>query len=390
MPRAQAQARARAFLPRPTHFNQRQRQRPLSTSAAGAGAGAGATAVRAPEAPVPAGLAPLPSRRLLSVAGPDAPKFLQRMVTNDLTTPGTVHYAGLLNAHGRVLHDLFIYNDLLNIGGRDQPDPAENYLLEVDADEAKRLEKLIKFYKLKAKLDVRVLDPEQARVWQVWGGGGDESVPNGMVVRDGRAPAMGFRVLTAGQKPQVEVDEVGEEMYTLRRYLHGVAEGQREILNGSLPLESNLDLCGGVGFRKGCYIGQELTIRTKHRGVVRKRILPCVLYGEGEERPTELAYKPTFGKGLDAGLVGAETSIQRVAKKGRSPGKWLKGIGNVGLALCRLEIMTDVTLPGEEPGESFQPDAEFSLVAGGDEGTPMRIKAFVPEWVRKGVSEDTH
>src|SRR5690606_34871018 len=70
-----------------------------------------------------------------------------------------------------------------------------------------------------------------------------------------------------------------ESTYHLCRYVLGLAEGQSEILRDSaLPHESNLDLLGGVDFRKGCYVGQELTIRTEHRGVVRKRILPAVLY----------------------------------------------------------------------------------------------------------------
>lgn len=312
------------------------------------------------------------------------------MVTQDLFTPGTVHYAGLLNAHGRVLHDLFVYKDILNLAGRPQSNPEEDFLVEVDAEEAGGLVKLIRFYKLKAKVDVRVL--EEVKVWQVWDDArGQVEVKGGMGVRDGRVEGLGWRVLMRGdERPEVEVEEVGEEVYRLRRYLNGVAEGQSEILKGALPLESNLDLCGGVGFRKGCYIGQELTIRTKHRGVVRKRILPCVLYEEGEEVPQQLVYRPGFGEGLDAGMVGAETTISRLGKKGRSPGKWLRGIGNVGLALCRLDIMTDVTLPGEEPGESFQPDAEFSVMAGGEEWTLVRIKPFVPGWLRKGVSEDTH
>src|SRR5690606_34793175 len=156
-----------------------------------------------------------------------------------------------------------------------------------------------------------------------------------------------------------------ENAYTLRRYLHGVAEGQSELLHGqALPHESNLDLTGAVDFRKGCYVGQELTIRTEHRGVVRKRVLPCLLYpdhNEGDSTSSTSSnlpdtgvsssssssssdnfyslYRPEIAPGLTAATVPVEASIGRVGRKGRSAGKWLRGIGNVGLALCRLETM---------------------------------------------------
>ncbi|KAL2259173.1 hypothetical protein VTK26DRAFT_7238 [Humicola hyalothermophila] len=169
---------------------------------------------------------------------------------------------------------------------------------------------------------------------------------------------------------------------------------------------------GGVDFRKGCYVGQELTIRTEHRGVVRKRVLPCLLYpfdaaeavaeavGRGEAG-LEGLYRPAVvggkakgggGGGVTAEMVPCEASIGRVGKKGRSAGKWLGGVGNVGLALCRLEIMTDVVLPGETGGAAFDPADEFVVALGGEgaeggegegEGRKVKIKAFVPDWLRE-------
>ena len=69
------------------------------------------------------------------------------------------------------------------------------------------------------------------------------------------------------------------EAYTLRRSLLGVAETPEELVPGqALPLEASLELQYGVDFRKGCYVGQELTARTHHTGVVRKRVVPVLLY----------------------------------------------------------------------------------------------------------------
>ncbi|KAK4143975.1 uncharacterized protein C8A04DRAFT_28319 [Dichotomopilus funicola] len=159
---------------------------------------------------------------------------------------------------------------------------------------------------------------------------------------------------------------------------------------------SSLSVAGkcfvAIDFRKGCYMGQELTIHTEHRGVVRKRILPCVLYPDNGQQPPPgnldlvAGYRPEIEDGVTAEQIPREASIGRApgGKKGRSAGKWLSGVGNVGLALCRLEIMTDVVLPGEASSGAggFGDGDEFVVGVGageGEEGRKVRIKAFVPE-----------
>ncbi len=84
-----------------------------------------------------------------------------------------------------------------------------------------------------------------------------------------------------------------------------------------------MDVMGGIDFRKGCYVGQELTIRTRHRGVVRKRVLPCMLYGEDDAMPTALEYKPDAAPPLGGDLHGL--TIGRRGKKWRSTGTFLAG-----------------------------------------------------------------
>lgn len=377
---------------------------------------------------MPSGLASLASRRLISVSGPDAAKYLQGVITANLfaghsSAEQTLRqdqgfYAAFLTAQGRVLHDVFVYRDTVNLSGAADPDPSSAFLIEVDADDAERLQRHIKRYKLRAKFDVRLLDPvHEAAVWHAWSDNGTAAAaaapgPGLIILRDTRAPALGYRILTrggggvGGEPPPSPLDRVSEEAYRLRRYLNGVAEGQAELLREqALPLESNLDLAGAIDFRKGCYVGQELTIRTRHRGVVRKRVLPCVLYGPAQAAPGGLAYRPAVQgsggwdetgpeqAGLRADTVPAATSIGRVGKKGRSAGKWLRGMGNVGLALCRLEIMTDVMLPGEAAAAGgYREGDEFVMMVGDASeaeglGREVKIKAFVPEWMRRGLSE---
>ncbi|KAH7419316.1 hypothetical protein BKA64DRAFT_650526 [Cadophora sp. MPI-SDFR-AT-0126] len=197
---------------------------------------------------------------------------------------------------------------------------------------------------------------------------------------DKRAPGMGRRLLLPGDsKPELDIPETSEDVYRVRRYLKGVAEGQDELAREqALPQESNVDFMGGIDYKKGCYVGQELTIRTHHRGVIRKRILPVMLYGMDESEPTALEYDA--GKKLGVEGIPRETGIGRFEKRGRSAGKFLAGVGNIGLGLCRLETMTDVQVQGEAGG--YKEGDEFKVDWEGEdgEGKSLKIKAFVPPW----------
>ena len=79
---------------------------------------------------------------------------------------------------------------------------------------------------------------------------------------------------------------------------------------------------GGIDFRKGCYVGQELTIRTHHTGVVRKRILPVVVYRHGETIPERLGIEEG-GEGITLPPAGANV-IRAAGGKGRSVGRWVE------------------------------------------------------------------
>ena len=261
-----------------------------------------------------------------------------------------------------------------------------------------KLYKHMKRFKLRAKFDVRVVEEDEFSVWSSWQERdgkcinerqtflhttGVNAVGQGSAGEIGcmdlRAPGMGRRfVLPARKRPLVEdgAEEVDEEIYHLRRYLKGVPEGQCEILRESaLPQESNIDFMGGIDYRKGCYLGQELTIRTHHTGVVRKRILPMMIYGSHEDTPKKLEYRPE----AVIERPPAETSIARVDKRSRGAGKWLAGIGNIGLALCRLEVMTDRVVQGE-PGSYNEDEFKLEWVDEDGGGKTVKGKAFVPPW----------
>ncbi|THC98156.1 hypothetical protein EYZ11_002380 [Aspergillus tanneri] len=339
------------------------------------------------------------------------------LVANDphRATRHTGTYTVFLNSHGRVLNDAFLY-PLPEADASASEDPA--WLIEVDRNEVASLMKHLKKHKLRAKLKLRALDDGERTVWASWkehteprwaaynleSAASSPFSPSSSIAGcvDIRAPGFGSRIITPGaedlrthlpDETQVAGSRVDLGSYTVRRILHGVAEGQMEIIREvALPLECNMDMTRGIDFRKGCYVGQELTIRTHHTGVVRKRILPVQLYTDGQGIPVS-ADTPAYNPAVTLPLPPSGSNISKVsARRGRSAGKFLGGVGNIGLALCRLEMMTDISLTGE--GTQYTPEQEFKVSWAGAEAGPsdsqepgeVKIKAIVPSWTREFIS----
>lgn len=142
-------------------------------------------------------------------------------------------------------------------------------------------------------------------------------------------------------------DQASFDAYNLRRTVLGVPEGIREIIPGqALPLESDMDIHGGVDVRKGCYIGQELTVRTYHTGATRKRILPVRLFPLSASTSTsllDLSVSPDSASSISLPAAAELTYTppsNAPSKKPRSAGKVLSVASNssIGLALVRLEF----------------------------------------------------
>ncbi|RMJ26189.1 transferase caf17, mitochondrial [Aspergillus sp. HF37] len=341
------------------------------------------------------------------------------LITNDPSraTRRTGSFTAFLNSHGRVLNDAFIYPlPKTDAAAAASDDPA--WLIEVDKNEAASLVKHLQKHKLRSKLRIRALDAGERTVWSSWK---DHTEPRWATYNlesessspfalsspiagcvDTRAPGFGSRLVTPGaedirshlpDEAQVAGDEVGLDVYTVRRMLHGVAEGQGEIVRAAaLPLECNMDMMRGIDFRKGCYVGQELTIRTHHTGVVRKRIIPVQLYTGDQPDLSTSGDAPVYDPAAELPLPPAASNISKVGgRRGRSAGKFLSGVGNIGLAACRLEMMTDIVLTGE--GVQYNPGEEFKVAwTGGEDGAAegqeageVKVKALVPNWTREYI-----
>lgn len=320
---------------------------------------------------IDSGIAPLPHRRLISVSGPDTVKFLQGLITNNVHVDrNQPFYAAFLDSRGRVLWDVFVwvYPALLAEKG------TWNCYIEVDGSEVGALRKHLKRHKLRSKVAIEPVPEEELGVWAAWGQA-HQSVNSQAVIAELADPrgdlSTFWRMLANPDSPLVgdgaETQDV--QQYHLQRYKQGIAEGPQEIPRESaLPMEVNIDLAQGIDFKKGCYVGQELTIRTKHTGVVRKRMLPVQLNFGDETIPRTSINPGTDIKQLDeAGAI----------KKGRATGKFVAHIGNVGLALCRLEMMTPMKISAE--GGSYKEGMEFG-VSTEEDGQVLKVKPVLQEW----------
>jgi folate-binding protein YgfZ len=263
-------------------------------------------------------------RGLVAVSGDDRAAFLQGLVSNDVSrvSADRAVYAALLTPQGRYLHDFFI--------------AAIGDILYLDCEASRRddLRRRLSVYRLRSKVTladatadfaVALLygvdlaarlglndEPAAAKPWQ-----------GGVVYVDPRLPALGARAILprphageilarAGLAPGNAAD------YDRLRLSLGVPDGSRDLpIEKAILLENGFDELHGIDWRKGCYMGQELTARTKYRGLVRKRLLPVEVDGP----------LPAPGTPVLAG--------------DKEAGEMRSGIDGLGLALLRLEHLDD-------------------------------------------------
>jgi folate-binding protein YgfZ len=268
----------------------------------------------------------LKDRALVSVAGEDAQKFLQDLVTADVDAlaPGDATYASLLTPQGKVLFDFFVIRE------------PQGYLIDCVLSQREVLVKRLAFYKLRAKIAITTADKRQA--FAVLGGGIAEATV------DPRTPAMGQRLYEG-----LPTSEEGTGAYHQRRIALGLAEGGQDFESGEIfPHEANFDQIGAVSFQKGCFVGQEVVSRMEHRGTARSRILPCRVEGALPAKGSE------------------------ISAAGKAIGRACSGAGDRLLALLRLDRLEEARgrgLPVTAGGSTLYPErppwARFTLPAAG-------------------------
>jgi tRNA-modifying protein YgfZ len=280
----------------------------------------------------------LPDRGVVKVAGDDARKFLNGLLTADIgkVTPDNARFAALLTPQGKIIADCIV--------AEVAPQEGAGLFLDCPRALAPSLVERLNFYKLRAKLIVADLS-EALGVLAAWDGEGTTDC--GLVYRDPRLPALGLRVMLPPHLASEAAAELGAELadagaYEAHRVALGIPRGGLDFMYGdAFPHEADMDQLRGVDFEKGCYVGQEVVSRMEHRGTARNRVVPI-----GYDAFAPEAGVPVMAGERQVGIMGSSAA-------GR------------GLALLRLDRVADALA------------ADVALIAGG-----VTIRPVKPDWAR--------
>ena len=261
-------------------------------------------------------IAALPTRSVIAITGEDRVTFLQGLVSNDVTGAhsGLAVWAALLTPQGKWLADFFILSD------------DDRLLLDCEAAQSAALKQRLTRYRLRSRV---ILSETDLQVYVAWNG---TPVMTGIKAHDPRLPDAGWRILSA----EAQETNATAADWDAHRLSLGLPDGSRDLeAEKSVLLEAGFDELNGVSWSKGCYMGQELTARTKYRGLVKRRLVPVRIEG---------AIPPP---GASIWKDGVDVGTMRSARNG------------LGLALLRLNALSTALR------------CEESIV------TPM-----VPDWMR--------
>ena len=227
-------------------------------------------------------------RKVLRMQGADARDVLQNVVTNDTArlTPDHAVYAALLTPQGKYLFDFMLIGDT----------DGTAVLIDTDASQADALAQRLKMYCLRR--DAQVTGDAGLGVALIWGGPAPSDT---MLIPDPRNPALGWRIYA--QDPEAALAATGAASATLAdfdalRVAHLIpASGVELVANETYILEAGFEAVRGVDFRKGCYIGQEITARMKHKTELKKRLVQVRVEGVAAPGP------PVTADGKPAGTL---------------------------------------------------------------------------------------
>ncbi|HEY1632283.1 MAG TPA: hypothetical protein VGF56_13280 [Rhizomicrobium sp.] len=262
----------------------------------------------------------LDDRAVIALTGPETRGFLQGLITNDIEklAPGVALYAALLTPQGKILYDF-----LLTEG-----DGA--VLIDIAADSRDALLKRLKMYRLRAQVDIEARDQ-----LVVMTGLDEPHARQGVTFDDPRHPGLPRRTL--GARAEMP-DAPSQAAYHALRLELGVPEGRDFGVDRMFALDAGLDELHAVSFAKGCYVGQELTARMKHRGTARKRLLTIA---------------------AEAALPPPGTALKAA---GKEIGEIASTYGERGFALVRLDRLDE---------------AGSAVIGAGD--VPVRV--IKPSWI---------
>lgn len=245
---------------------------------------------------------PLVDRSLLKLKGEDCLTFLQGIISNDINKlrSAPCMYALMLTPQGKFLYDFFIYKS------------ADNILLDCNSGKKDEIKKKLLMYKLRSKVEIN--DADEFEVVAT-----SENIDTGICVDDPRNADLPKRAITKHEDNYKIFYKKHLKLYDFQEYEKlriSACIASDKDMNNSFPLEYQMDEHGAIDYKKGCYIGQEVTARTHHRGTLRKA--PMVVIAPQNADLTKY-------QGLDITHDGIKLGVLKSTAH------------NIGLALIRTE-----------------------------------------------------
>jgi len=279
----------------------------------------------------------LPGRGVVKVAGEEARKFLNGLVTADMDAvdPSHARFAALLTPQGKIIVDFIL--------AEAEPADGGGFFLDCPRALAPALVERLNFYKLRAKVINEDLS-EALGIVAVWPAAATEY---GLCYADPRLSALGARCMLPPHLAAEAAADLGAELvdaaqYEAHRIALGVPQGGLDFIYGdAYPHETDMDQLHGVDFDKGCFVGQEVVSRIEHRGSARTRVVP-ITYAD---------FSPEPGIAVTAG----EKSLGILGSTAQGH----------GLAMLRLDRAAEAMTAG------------LPLIAGG-----IELKLVKPSWAQ--------
>lgn len=277
----------------------------------------------------------LPQRSIIGISGEDSIEFLQGLISNDarLLEKGRPVYAAMLTPQGRFLHDFFLVPW------------QEKIFVDIHSPRAADFLNRLRIYRLRSKV---VIEPGEAlNAFALWDGELDEAGQQDCkIYRDPRLAEMGLRAI--GDKDAINnltgkyrIEPGTQEEYERLRLSLGVPDTRDMIVEKSLLLEYGFEQLHGLDFSKGCYVGQEVTARSKFRGQVRRSL-----------------YMASAGSSLPE--IGTQ-----ITAGDKAIGELRTSLGSSGMAVANREAY-------EEAEKNNTP-----ILCGG-----MEVSLTLPEWMK--------
>lgn len=240
----------------------------------------------------------LSKRAIVRIAGNDARPFLQGLISQDIerVSAEQAAYGAFLTPQGKYLHDFCIAAH------------GDDILLDCEAARADDLVTRLSRYRLRADVAVTI-DPGLA-VAAIYGDAPDGEpgtawpLADGLIFIDPRCAQLGRRAILPRTEAAATLESQGfepgdEDSYDALRVALTVPEGMRDLdIDRTVLLEANFDVLNGIDWQKGCYLGQELTARTKYRGLVKRRLVTV-----GFDGPAPTPGTPILSGDREVGVI---------------------------------------------------------------------------------------